>query len=281
VRAAGGAARGAQTWQFVAGRPFAQPWCRGEARRPPSNTSTAAHLPPAHTRKLCRALEAAARRRGHAFSYSDHVHLSLGWGAGHAACHALFFFASLLPLTTGGGSLYLPACPAMSVFTLSAINTLGSSATLAAAMVVALEGWRRRRADEIVFAPAVHAAAGLLVGGGRRTCMGVWGSGSSRRGELANGNGIASPAHMHACAGSMSTVRLPIALPTPLAIHARRLAISNKAAACLWHPRFWRSGCAALRGRPIACGGTLRGRRRQHPRRPRSVRWRFGETNSG
>lgn len=45
-----------------------------------------------------------SRRSGHAFSYSDHVHLALGWGVGHAATHALFMFASLLPLAKGDGS---------------------------------------------------------------------------------------------------------------------------------------------------------------------------------
>jgi hypothetical protein len=146
-------------------------------------------LPADNASRLCHALEAAARRRGHAFSYSDHIHLSLGWGAGHAACHALFFFASLLPLTTGGGSLYLPACPAMSVFTLSALNTLGASAALVAAMVVALEGWRRRRADEAAFAPAVHAAAGLLVRARGRGRAGRGGAGRGGAGRGGAGRG--------------------------------------------------------------------------------------------
>lgn len=105
-----------------------------------------------------------SRRSGHAFSATDHLHLALGWGAGHAACHALFFFASLLPLTTGDGSYYPDACPGMSLFLVSALNCLGTGATLAASMVVALDGWQRRSVPQIVLAPAVHLASALLVG---------------------------------------------------------------------------------------------------------------------
>ena len=112
---------------------------------------------------MCRALEAMARRRGHAFSYADRVHLALGWGAGHAATHALFLCAALLPLAAGDGSLYAAACPAMSVFTAAALQCLGTSATLVAASVVGLEGWRRRSALHAAYAPAVHAASALMV----------------------------------------------------------------------------------------------------------------------
>jgi hypothetical protein len=115
-----------------------------------------------------------SRRSGHAFSYSDRVHLALGWGAGHAACHGLFFFASLLPLTTGDGSLYSDTCPGASVFLVSALNCLGGGAALAAAMVVALEGWRRREVGHILFAPAAHLATALLVSAGDGVVV-VWG----------------------------------------------------------------------------------------------------------
>lgn len=107
-----------------------------------------------------------SRRSGHAFTYSDHVHLALGWGAGHAACHALFLFASLLPLTAGDGSYYSDSCPWMSVFLVGALNCLGTCATLVAAMAVGIEGWRRRSAHHAAFAPAAHLASALLVGGG-------------------------------------------------------------------------------------------------------------------
>lgn len=105
-----------------------------------------------------------ARRSGHSFAYADRVHLALGWGAGHAACHALFFCAALLPLAAGDGSLYSEACPHMSVFLAAALQSLGTSATLLAAAVVGMEGWRRRSALHIAYAPAVHVASALLVG---------------------------------------------------------------------------------------------------------------------
>jgi hypothetical protein len=104
-----------------------------------------------------------SRRSGHAFGYADALHLALGWGAGHAACHALFLFASLLPLTTGDGSYYPDACPGMSLFLVSALNCLGTSATLLAAMAVALGGRALRGAARAAYAPAVHAASALLV----------------------------------------------------------------------------------------------------------------------
>lgn len=54
----------------------------------------------------------------------------------------------------------------MSIFLVSALNCMGTSATLAAAMVVALDGWHRRSVVHIVYAPAVHLASALLVGAG-------------------------------------------------------------------------------------------------------------------
>ncbi len=51
-------------------------------------------------------LESMSRASGHTFSNLDHLYLALGWGYGHGACHVLFFFASLLPLTAGDGTFY-------------------------------------------------------------------------------------------------------------------------------------------------------------------------------
>jgi len=154
-------------WSSRRGEDGALPFCR---HYPNTNqTHPCTPLPPALTpntpkhSKLCQSLEAMSRRSGHVFSYSDHIHLALGWGTGHALCHALFFFAALLPLTTGDGSFYTDTCPSMSVFLVSALQCLGTSATLTAAMVVGLEGWRHRSVWHIAYAPVAHLASGLLV----------------------------------------------------------------------------------------------------------------------
>ncbi|KAI8476226.1 MAG: hypothetical protein J3K34DRAFT_516649 [Monoraphidium minutum] len=111
---------------------------------------------------LCASLESMSRRSGHAFSALDRLHLALGWGAGHAACHGLFFFASLLPLAAGDGAYYPATCPAMSLLLVAGLNALGGGATLLAATVAALHAWRGRDAARMCYAPAAQLASALL-----------------------------------------------------------------------------------------------------------------------
>jgi anterior pharynx defective protein 1 len=110
-------------------------------------------------------LDAMARASGHQFSALDRLYLALGWGYGHGAVHVLFFFASILPLTAGHGTLYQPLCPEMSVFLVGALQALGFGAMLAAAMVVALDGWRSANIVHAVGAPLVHLLTALVVSG--------------------------------------------------------------------------------------------------------------------
>lgn len=46
-------------------------------------------------------LDGMARASGHRFGLLDKLYMAVAWGYGHGACHAVFFFLSLLPLTTG------------------------------------------------------------------------------------------------------------------------------------------------------------------------------------
>lgn len=114
-------------------------------------------------RKTINTIEGMAQTSGHRFNYLDRLYLALGWGYGHGACHVVFFFASLLPLTTGNGTYYTDTCPHMSIFLISALNSLGFGATLAALMVISMDGWLSRSPLLIAYAPVMHLLSGLVV----------------------------------------------------------------------------------------------------------------------
>jgi hypothetical protein len=97
---------------------------------------------PMHERAVWE-LRSLARARGDApLSALDRVWVSLAWGFGHAACHALFLYAYALPLAWGPGTYYAPQCPQMPVFLTGALVSLGGGAALLAAAAVGLEAWR-------------------------------------------------------------------------------------------------------------------------------------------
>lgn len=56
-----------------------------------------------------------------------------------------------------------PLCVQMSIFLVSALNSLGMGATLVALSVIALDAWSRGGVLSKAYAPAVHAGAALLV----------------------------------------------------------------------------------------------------------------------
>eukprot|EP00878_Enallax_costatus_P028539 GHUV01030830.1.p1 GENE.GHUV01030830.1~~GHUV01030830.1.p1 ORF type:complete len:220 (+),score=62.05 GHUV01030830.1:896-1555(+) len=105
---------------------------------------------------------------GHTFTKLDELYLALGWGYGHAAVHVLFLFGSLLPLTTGHGTVYSTSCPDMSIFLVGALNSLGLGATLVALSVIALDGWSRGSLVGKSYAPVMHAGAALVTLGSFR-----------------------------------------------------------------------------------------------------------------
>lgn len=69
-------------------------------------------------------LEGISHSQGHRFSLLDKLYMGLAWGFGHGACHATFFFMSLLPLTTGSGTFYQAACPQFSMSLIGALYSL-------------------------------------------------------------------------------------------------------------------------------------------------------------
>lgn len=54
-----------------------------------------------------RTLERHAGATGHRFDLADKLYIALGWGFGHGAAHAIFFYLSFLPLTTGSGTWWV------------------------------------------------------------------------------------------------------------------------------------------------------------------------------
>lgn len=156
-----------------------------------------------------------------------------------------------IPLPPYTHTLSSDACPSMSIFLVSALQCLGTSATLIAAMLVGLEGWRRRSAAHIAYAPAVHFASGLLVR------MRGLAAPSTRSGACQS----AAPANLviHRLANTHSRC---LSIPkSPL----RRWAPSAPAAAHMPCPPSW---CSAPPMRPLlpATSGAMRRRRRRQQR---------------
>lgn len=114
-------------------------------------------------RRSCDVLGRMSRSSGHRFQAIDRLYLDLGWGYGHGAAHVVFFFVSLLPLTTGDGTWYNELCPEMNLFLVGALYSLGAGLSLPSLMVVGLEGWAQKKAWMVAFAPLMHLAMALTV----------------------------------------------------------------------------------------------------------------------
>jgi anterior pharynx defective protein 1 len=121
-----------------------------------------AHVP------ALRALRAAARGRRRpagapspGVTASDELAMAVTHGAAHATVHALFFFVAWLPLALDDGTLYAAACPQMSFYLAGALLTLGFSALLTGASVLAFDALARGAPArwEAAAPAALHAAA--------------------------------------------------------------------------------------------------------------------------
>ncbi|KXZ49351.1 hypothetical protein GPECTOR_22g945 [Gonium pectorale] len=112
-------------------------------------------------RKTVQVLEGMARSSGHRFSALDKLYMATAWGYGHAACHAVFFFLSLLSLTTSDGTFYIDACPQMSIFLVGALYVLSFGLILTCLMVIFFDGFQSKTTAHIVAAPVLHMAAAM------------------------------------------------------------------------------------------------------------------------
>ncbi|GFR47451.1 hypothetical protein Agub_g9175 [Astrephomene gubernaculifera] len=113
-------------------------------------------------RKAVETLESMSRSSGHRFSQLDRLYMAMAWGYGHAACHAIFFFLSMLPLTVGDGTYYIDACPQMSIFLVGALYCLAFGMLLTCLMVVAFDGYMGRKPAHVGAAAVLHLGAALL-----------------------------------------------------------------------------------------------------------------------
>ncbi|MEW5313669.1 MAG: hypothetical protein WDW38_005216 [Sanguina aurantia] len=107
-------------------------------------------------------LEAMAVGSDSRFALVDKLYMALAWGYGHGACHMLFFYLSLLPLSAGGGTLYTEACPHMSFFLAGALSALAFGMILPSVMLVSLDGYSSGNRLHVAFAPAMHVTAAVL-----------------------------------------------------------------------------------------------------------------------
>lgn len=112
--------------------------------------------------KTSRVLEIQARASGQRFELVDKLYLALGWGWGHGAAHAIFFYLSFLPLTTSDATWYLDTCPRFSIFLAGAMYCLAFGMLLTSLMVIAWEGFHERHRLHVVYVPCMHLGAALL-----------------------------------------------------------------------------------------------------------------------
>eukprot|EP00195_Chlamydomonas_chlamydogama_P007791 CAMPEP_0202891158 /NCGR_PEP_ID=MMETSP1392-20130828/1299_1 /ASSEMBLY_ACC=CAM_ASM_000868 /TAXON_ID=225041 /ORGANISM="Chlamydomonas chlamydogama, Strain SAG 11-48b" /LENGTH=167 /DNA_ID=CAMNT_0049574837 /DNA_START=285 /DNA_END=789 /DNA_ORIENTATION=+ len=153
-------------------------------------------------------LEDVARQTGHRYALLDKLYIALAWGFGHAACHSVFFFLSLLPLTSGDGTFYLDECPQMSLFLMGALYSLAFGMILTSTMVVAFEGYHTRDVAHILYAPLLHFAASLATLGNLRqggcqvvmpVLIAVGGFSSIYAGQMSGGRGWQARGGDRAC----------------------------------------------------------------------------------
>ncbi|CAD7697910.1 unnamed protein product [Ostreobium quekettii] len=103
-----------------------------------------------------------ARRTGKSWSPSDALHVSVGFGFGQGAAHAVFFFLAALPLLAGEATYYVDRCPQMSYFLTLALLELGFSALHTAGTVVFFSGLSAGEGGLRVWGPPLlHLAAAM------------------------------------------------------------------------------------------------------------------------
>ncbi|KAG2438950.1 hypothetical protein HYH02_010743 [Chlamydomonas schloesseri] len=107
-------------------------------------------------------LDGMARASGHRFGLLDKLYMAVAWGYGHGACHAVFFFLSMLPLTTGDGTLYIAECPQMSVFLVGALYALAFGMILTSLTVIAFDGYMARNYVVVGAVAVLHWGAAFL-----------------------------------------------------------------------------------------------------------------------
>jgi len=108
-------------------------------------------------------LEEAGRKLGHGFTSLDALWVSVGLGFGHGAVQSTFFFVSLLEGKTKDATYYdYSVCPDMSLFTASALLTLGFSLFHTFSTVVFFEGLAARNFIQTTMPVFSHLLAALL-----------------------------------------------------------------------------------------------------------------------
>lgn len=107
-------------------------------------------------------LSNAARKMGRAWTATDALFVSLGFGFGQGAAHAVFFFLAVLPLLEGEATYYLDSCPQMSYFLSLALSVLAFTILHASGTVIFFSGLSDGSNGPRVWAPPIlHLVAAL------------------------------------------------------------------------------------------------------------------------
>ncbi|GAQ90906.1 Hypothetical membrane protein [Klebsormidium nitens] len=118
--------------------------------------------------RLCRftesALDALAEKQSKAkLSALDKLSIYLASGLGHGLAHSAMFFLALLTPTLGAATYYLEGCPEVPFFLAAVLASLGFLVLHTFSMVVALDGYARKKPKQVLFVLGLHYAAALLM----------------------------------------------------------------------------------------------------------------------
>lgn len=113
-------------------------------------------------RKSVKLLEKQALAHDQRFNLIDKLYLAVAWGFGHSLCQSIFFFVSMLSLTTSNGTFYLDTCPQMSLFLVGALFSIAYGLILTSITVISIQGFHTGNWIHLAYAPLVHFAASLI-----------------------------------------------------------------------------------------------------------------------
>ncbi|KAK9802879.1 hypothetical protein WJX73_000274 [Symbiochloris irregularis] len=115
-----------------------------------------------HKRMLTILNNLARQADGASLCFEDRHSLALAHGMGHAIAHSTFFYLCWVPMAMGDGTLYLDACPSMSLFLYAALCSLAFFTLHASSMIVAFDALAYKRPRQCLTISGLHLAAALL-----------------------------------------------------------------------------------------------------------------------
>jgi len=114
-------------------------------------------------------------------THPDNFLVALSFGLGSGLTHSGVSYISILFDATGPGSFYLPTCPGVSVFILSALHSLAFVILHQAWAIISFEGWKateskvtkKSGAFKIILVFILHLASSYMTMVNNTNCIGA------------------------------------------------------------------------------------------------------------